>query len=101
MTTPELLELVAAELAHIPYQPPEFQGLLRALYRQRRGTDLSRHPRTPARETLAWCVATLLSDFPNAHLRFDRAFFQSVPTRAAHATQKPVSERASEAATGA
>ncbi len=96
MTTPELLELVAAELAHIPYQPPEFQGLLRALYRQRRGADLSHHPRTPARETLAWCVATLLSDFPAARLQFDRAFFQSVPTRAAHATQKPASERASE-----
>ncbi len=81
MTPAELLELVATELDHIPYQPPEFQGLLRALYRHRRGTDLSRRPRTPVSETLAWCVATLLSDFPMAQLHFDRAFFHCVPAR--------------------
>jgi hypothetical protein len=101
VTTPELLQLVAAELGHIPYQPPEFQGLLRALYRQRRGADLSHHPRTPARATLAWCVATLLSDFPNARLRFDRAFFQGVPTRASHASHEPAPERAGDAPSGA
>lgn len=69
-----MLEPVAAESAHIPHWPGEYQGMLRAIDHRWRANSLSGSGTNSAKDVLR-CLATVWGDFPGAHLEYDRGSF--------------------------
>lgn len=71
MSRTNALELLVAELTHIPHGPGEHQGMLRAVYHMLRANGRHRG----AGEALRRSLATIRRDFPDAQLAYDKAFF--------------------------
>ena len=75
MNRADVLKQVAAELAHIPYWPGEYQGMLRAIYQMLRVSGLAGKAAGSASDVLRRCIATVWRDYPDARVRYDRVFF--------------------------
>lgn len=70
-----VLEQVAAELAHIPIWPGEYQGMVRAIYQMLRANALTGKAADSANDVLRHCLATIWRDYPDARVEYDRVFF--------------------------
>jgi hypothetical protein len=70
-----VLEQVAAELAHIPIWPGEYQGMVRAIYQMLRANALAGKAAASASDVLRRCFATVRRDYPDARVEYDRVFF--------------------------
>jgi hypothetical protein len=75
MDRAEKLKQVAVELEHIPRWPGEYQGQLRSIYQLLRMNGLGAKKAGTAGEVLRRCLALIRWDVPDAHVRYDRVFF--------------------------
>jgi hypothetical protein len=76
MERAEILNQVAAELAHIPIWPGEHQGLFRAIYRLLRANALGARGPGGAAAVLDRSASIVRRDYPGAEFEYDRTFFR-------------------------
>jgi hypothetical protein len=84
MTLPQMRELVAQEMDHIPRRPRETQSMLRAFYQMTRMNSLGKKAVTKNDRTAVMkeCLDRLAENYPDVKPLYDKAFFGDCGTTA-------------------